>query len=96
MKTVGLLGNDLHLDVDRTKKPDKMPVRRIPVAIKKKLKAELDRLEKLSVLRKIEEPTKLVSNLVIVKKPNGSLRLCLDPKPLNAILKRSHYKIPMF
>ena len=81
-KAVGLLGNDLHLDVDRSVKPVQMSVRRIPVAIKGKLKAELDRLEKLGVLGKIDEPTEWVSSLVIVKKPNGSLRLCLNPKPL--------------
>ena len=96
MKTVGLLRNDIHLDVDRTRKPDKMPVRLIPVAIKGKLKAELDRLEKLGVLGRIEEPTKLESNLVIVKKLNGSLRLCLNPKSFNAVLKMRHYQIPMF
>ena len=85
-KAVGLLGNDLQLDVDRSRKPVQMPVKRIPVAIKGKLKAELDRLEKLGVLGRIEL-TEWVSSLVIVKKPNGSLRLCLDPKPLNAVLK---------
>ena len=30
-KAVGLLGDDLHLDVDRPRKPVQMPVRRIPV-----------------------------------------------------------------
>ena len=78
-KAVGLLGNNLHLDVERSVKPGQMPVRRIPVAIKGKLKAELDRLEKLGVLERIDEPTEWVSTLVIVKKRNGSLRLCLDP-----------------
>ena len=71
-KAVGLLGNDLHLDVDRSRKPVQMPVRRIPVTIKGNLKAELDRLEKLGVLGRIDEPTEWVSSLVIVKKPNGS------------------------
>ena len=94
-KTVGLLTNDLDLDVDRLVKPVEMPVRRIPVATKRKLKAELDRLEKLGVLGRIDESTEWVSSLVIVKKPNGSLRLCLNPNPLYAVLKRNHYQIPM-
>ena len=27
-------------------------------------------------------------------KPNGKLRVCLDPKPLNKALKRNHYPLP--
>ena len=32
--------------------------------------------------------------MVIVKKPNGNIRVCLDPKDLNKVLKRSHYPMP--
>lgn len=39
------------------------------------------------------QPTDWISNLVIVKKPD-KLRLCIDPKPLNRALKRSHYLMP--
>jgi hypothetical protein len=60
------------------------------------LKAELDRLEKLNVIGKIEKPTEWVSHVVIVQKPNGKVGLCLDSKPLNDALKRSHYSIPTF
>ena len=28
------------------------------------------------------------------EKPNGSLRLCLDPKDLNKAIKREHYQMP--
>ena len=32
--------------------------------------------------------------MVAVKK-SGELRVCIDPKPLNAALKREHYQIPL-
>ncbi len=32
--------------------------------------------------------------MVVVRKPNGNLRICIDPKDLNKVLKRSHYPIP--
>ena len=35
-----------------------------------------------------------MSNIIIVEKENGSLRLCLDPKPLNKAIKRERHNIP--
>jgi hypothetical protein len=32
--------------------------------------------------------------MAVVKKPNGSLRICIDPQPLNAALQREHNKLP--
>ena len=42
---------------------------------------------------KIDQPTNWVNNLVAVEKRNGSLRLCLDPKDLNKVIKWEHHKI---
>ena len=42
----------------------------------------------------VEIPTDWVNNLVIVEKKNNALRLCLDPKPLNAVIKRERHVIP--
>jgi len=30
-----------------------------------------------------------------MKKPNGKLRVCIDPKPLNKALNHSHYPLPV-
>ena len=43
---------------------------------------------------KVRPANDWVSNLVVVEKKDGSLRLCLDPKDLNKAIKREHYKIP--
>eukprot|EP00112_Aurelia_sp_Birch-Aquarium-sp1_P000710 Seg1069.4 transcript_id=Seg1069.4/GoldUCD/mRNA.D3Y31 product="putative protein K02A2.6" protein_id=Seg1069.4/GoldUCD/D3Y31 len=85
----------LHLDVDESQTPVVMPPRRVPIALKAKLKAELERLEDLHVIQKVTAPTDWVSNLVIAEKPNGKLRLCIDPQHLNKALKRSHYPLPL-
>ena len=69
--------------------------RRVPVAMKPKLKKELARLEGLNIIEKVVEPTDWVSNLVIMTKTNGKTRVCIDPKPLNEALKREHYPLPV-
>ena len=59
-----------------------------------KIEAELHLLESMGVIAPVTEPTKWVSALLVVAKANGSVRLCLDPKPLNAALKRVPYCMP--
>ena len=55
------------------------------------MKEQLDRMEKLGVIRKAEEPTEWDSSLVVVEKPNGKVRLSLDPRDLNKAIQREHY-----
>lgn len=49
---------------------------------------------RLGVIKKVNEPTDWVNSMVITKKKNGELRICLDPKDLNESIKRKHYQIP--
>ena len=39
----------------------------------------------------MKEHTEWINSIVPVKKPNGSLRLCLDPKDLNQAIKRNQW-----
>ena len=71
------------------------PPRRVPDALKNRLKDELERLEALGVITKVTKPTDLVSNLVVAEKPNGKLRVCIDPQHLSHALKRSRYPLPI-
>ena len=81
---LGKLGAPHHLKVDDTVHPVIMPARRIPVAIRPKLKTELQRMEKLGVITTISEPTTWVSQLG--QKRSGALRVCIDPRELNKAL----------
>ena len=51
-------------------------------------------MESQGIIRKVSEPTKWVSSIVYIRKKNGKLRLCLDPKDLNRAIMRCHYKTP--
>ena len=71
-------------------RPQVQPVvhapRRVPFALRDRLKSELDKEESLGVIVKVDEPTDWVNYIMIVEKKNGSLRICLDPRYLNKAL----------
>ncbi|XP_011688911.1 PREDICTED: uncharacterized protein LOC105450661 [Wasmannia auropunctata] len=70
------------------------PPRRIPYSIRDKLKVTLNELEQKGIIAKAEGPVEWASNLVIVEKPNGALRICLDPVDLNKSVKRELCLLP--
>ena len=70
------------------------PPRKVPVPLRDTLKSELDSMVKNGIVAKVTEPISWVCSLVIVKKPNGKIRLSLDPRDLNRAIKRSHYPLP--
>lgn len=66
--------------------PVVMPPRRVPVAVKGKLREELDRLKSLRVLEKDDKPTQRVSSKVATQKPRRKVRVRIDPQRLNQAL----------
>ena len=91
----GRFEEKLHLEVNKEVPPTKLPVRKVPIALKKPIKEKLDRLVRLDAFAKVDVPTDWISSMVAVKKSDGSIRLCIDPKPLNKALKRNHYPHPV-
>ena len=96
---VGTIKNAMvHLDV----KPGAVPVacspRHVPHTVQPKLKEELDRMLKLGVIRKLDinEASDWVHALVIVIKPNGKLRVCLDPRTLHSVLLHNVHNAKRF
>ena len=51
-------------------------------------------MEKLGVLKEVDEPMVWVNSLVVVEKPTtGKLKLCLDPRHLNKAIQREHFQL---
>lgn len=91
---IGRLSGKHKIRLKENAEPVIHPARKVPVALKKRLRDKLDSLIKEGIVRKIEEPTEWVNSLVIVEKPKGDLRLCIDPKDLNKAIQREHYRLP--
>ena len=84
---LGCLLGKHHITVDPSVEPNVHPPRKVPVAIKEKVKQELLSMEKQGVIVQQKEPTDRVNSMVNVIKPNGKLRICMDPKDLNRAIK---------
>jgi hypothetical protein len=86
-----LPGGEYHLRL----KPGADPVRHSPRVVPQKRKdafqKELQRLTDLGVIQPEPEHTQWVNSIVLVDKPDGSVRVCLDPKDLNQALERNPY-----
>ena len=85
---------EYNISVDKSIKPSVKPVRRLPLELKEPVKKELDRMIQKGVIVPVVEPTEWVSSMVVEHKPNGGIRICLDPTDLNRAIKREHYPSP--
>lgn len=86
----GKIPGEVSLEIDPTVQPQIQQPRRIPIALREKLRSELGRLEEDGIITKEPRHTDWVSNILLVNKSTSgeSFRICLDPIPLNKALKR--------
>ncbi|PIK36097.1 hypothetical protein BSL78_27073 [Apostichopus japonicus] len=88
---IGKIAKEYHIELTSEAAPVIKPARRTPDALKQPLRQELNRLLDLGIIRELREPTEWVNDIVLVTNPDGSLRLCLDPRELKKYIKRPHY-----
>ena len=68
--------------------------RRVPIPLLPKVKDELDRMETMGVIEKVDAPTEWCSPIVVVPKPNGKVRICGDFIQLNKAVLRENHPMP--
>ena len=88
------LAGEHHIRNDATVDPIQHAPRRVPVALRAKVKEALENLEKQEIVTPVTKPTPWISSMVTVPKKNGKLRICLDPRDLNRAIQREHYPLP--
>ena len=86
-----LPGGDYHLRLKPDAKPVQHAPRQVPEKKKAAYKAELERLTHEGIIKKEDGHTPWINSIVPAVKPDGSIRLCLDPKDLNRSLERNAY-----
>ena len=82
-----------HIEIKDNGKSVVTPVCKVLHVLKPKLEKELKQMVDLGIELK-KKPTDWVNGLVITKKPNEKLHICLDPQPLNNAIKCEHLHLP--
>ena len=55
--------------------------RHVPIPLRPKVQAELERMESFGVIRKVVEPTQWCAGMVVAPKKEGAIRICVDLRP---------------
>ena len=84
----------VHLTIENGATPVVRCTRTLPEARKDAVKAELQHLVDESIIVPIDEPTDSVSQMSVAEKKAG-IHICIDSRPLNEVLNREHYKLPV-
>ena len=93
-KGLGKLSTKHVLRLKDNVKPVIQSPRRVPFRLRNKLRDTLKSMENSGTIVKVTTPTEWVHPIVNVLKPDGSLRVCLDPTELNKCIKRENYALP--
>ena len=84
----------LNIPIDPCVKPVVQSMHRVPFSLRDKLEKKLNELVDVDVIEKAEGPTPWISPVVVVPKPNGDLRLCVDMRQANSAIVRERHPIP--
>ena len=64
-----------------------------PIPMVKTVEQEVTRMEQLGVIQKVDQPTKWCHPIVVVPKPSGEIRICIDLTKLNNGIEREIYQL---
>ena len=92
---LGTIGDEYRIKIREDATPYSLFVpRNVPIPLRPKVKVELDRMERMGVISKIDTPTSWCAGMVVVPKKSGEVRICVDLKPLNESVLREPHPIP--
>lgn len=89
-----LKDRQIKLHIDDSIVPIAQHHRRIPFHLREKVEKELERLEQLDIIEKVNGPTQWVSPIVVAPKKDGDIRICVDNRKVNEAIKRERHITP--
>lgn len=89
---LGLIHGYIHRINVKNDKPKAAKSYPIPLKYQKEVSRQIDEMESLGVIAKRQ--TEYINPLVVVHKPNGELRLCLDARSVNCTTTKDYAQPP--
>ena len=92
---IGNLGEPYHIQLKADAKPYALfTTCNVPLPLHTKVYQEIKRVEEIGIISKVDLPTQWCAGMVVVPKKNGSVRICVDLKPLNSSVLREIHPLP--
>ena len=92
---LGNLGEEYEIQLEPGAKPFSLYTpRRVPLPLQQTVKEELDKMETMGVISKVDDPTPWCAGMVVAPKKSGAVRICVDLKPLNKSVLREVHPLP--
>ena len=92
---LGCLPGEYCIEVDPAVPPVQNRPHRIPYKMQKTVEEKLASMENARIVAKVEIPTSWISNMTTVwKSGKAKVRICLDPRYLNKVVRRNHFNMP--
>lgn len=79
------------LTINKSMKPIRQPLRRVPVSVEKQLQAL-----KSDTIEKVDQPSEWISRIVVIFKANGDICLYIDMRRAKEAILSEHYPLPTF
>ncbi len=84
----------ISLQLTADAKPKQFPPRKVPLALQKQARDQLGEMLRDGVIERVTEPSPWCHPMQIAHKPDGRLRICMDPRYLNQFLERAIFPFP--
>ena len=92
---LGTLGDEYEIKVCSNAKPYALhTARQVPIPLRHKVEKELNHMQSMGVISPVDKPSPWCAGMVVVPKPSGDVRICVDLKPLNQNVLREYHPLP--
>ena len=94
-KGLGTIGEEYEIRLKDGVKPRALcTARHVPTPLHTKVQEELNQMQSLGVISPVDELTPWCAGMVVVPKPSGDIRICVDLKPLNEGVLHKFHPLP--
>lgn len=82
------------IPIDESIKPVIQPYRRIPIPLESRVNKKIEELVESDIIEPVNVPSRWISPMVPVLKPDGDIRICIDMRRANMAILRENHPLP--